>query len=218
MTERVDQLIAGTDGWRPSPEDREVAERLVANIPDHPWTGAQLRQAVDNASMFGAVDHELAQERAYAASLQQSGATDRFEPVDPAAYAAAEAEANDIIEQFTALEHWAVLMQIEMSHGESLSDVAEATWQEAKRESGGWVNDSDRASLVEVLAQHWRHGAELQSWHDGQQAELHEGAETVAPVRGKGYSAARASTAEDLPSLALGHRLPMAPVRLAENR
>jgi hypothetical protein len=63
----------------------------------------------------------------------------------------------------TYSERWARLMQVEMSNGKKLADVAEATSREADLEG---ITGFMYGCAVSQLANCWKHGDELRRWHN----------------------------------------------------
>jgi hypothetical protein len=63
----------------------------------------------------------------------------------------------------TYSERWARLMQVEMSNGKKLADVADATSQEADLEG---ITGFMYGCAVSQLASCWKHGDELRRWHN----------------------------------------------------
>ena len=63
----------------------------------------------------------------------------------------------------TYAERWARLMQLEMSHGRPLADVADATSHEADLEG---ITGFMYGCAVSMLARCWKHGEELRRWHN----------------------------------------------------
>lgn len=63
----------------------------------------------------------------------------------------------------TYAERWARLMQVEMSNGKKLADVADATSQEADLEG---MSGFSYGCAVSQLASCWKHGDELRRWHN----------------------------------------------------
>lgn len=60
-------------------------------------------------------------------------------------------------------ETWARLMQIEMTKGVSLEDIAESTSEEADLEG---ITGLMYGAAVSTLAQTWKHGEQLRRWHN----------------------------------------------------
>jgi hypothetical protein len=63
----------------------------------------------------------------------------------------------------TYAERWAKLMQVEMSNGNKLEDVAEATSHEADIEG---ITGFMYGCAVLILARCWKHGDQLRRWHN----------------------------------------------------
>lgn len=63
----------------------------------------------------------------------------------------------------TFAERWARLMQLEMSQGKTLAEVAEATDREADFEG---ITGFMYGCAVSMLAKCWKHGEELRRWHN----------------------------------------------------
>lgn len=63
----------------------------------------------------------------------------------------------------TYSERWARLMQVEMSQGKNLEDVANATSQEADLEG---ITSFMYGCSVSILSHCWKHGEQLRRWHN----------------------------------------------------
>lgn len=63
----------------------------------------------------------------------------------------------------TYAETWARLMQIEMTKGVPLEDIAESTSQEADLEG---ITGFMYGAAVSTLSQTWKHGEQLRRWHN----------------------------------------------------
>ena len=74
-------------------------------------------------------------------------------------------------------EFWAKLMQVEMSKGKSLKDIAEKTSFEL-----GFLGITGfmYGASVQILSQCWKHGEELRKWHNKEYG--HEGDGVVNPA------------------------------------
>ena len=63
----------------------------------------------------------------------------------------------------TYSERWARLMQVEMTNGKKLEDVADATSQEADLEG---ITGFMYGCAVSTLSHCWKHGEQLRRWHN----------------------------------------------------
>lgn len=63
----------------------------------------------------------------------------------------------------TYAERWARLMQVEMSNGKKLEDVADATSREADSEG---ITSFMYGCAVSILSSCWKHGDQLRRWHN----------------------------------------------------
>jgi len=61
------------------------------------------------------------------------------------------------------LERWADLMEAEINKGKKISDIAEATSNEADTEG---ITGFMYSFAINVLAHCWKYGEELQKWHN----------------------------------------------------
>ena len=78
---------------------------------------------------------------------------------------------------FSYAERWADMMEIEMSTGKEIKDIAKELSFKADTEG---ITGFMYGCAVNVLAQHWEHGEELRRWHNGNYG--HEGDGVVNPA------------------------------------
>lgn len=74
-------------------------------------------------------------------------------------------------------KEWAKLMQVEMSKGKSLKDIAEKTSAEADYDG---ITGFMYGAAVQMLSQCWKHGDDLRKWHNKEYD--HEGDGVVNPA------------------------------------
>jgi len=79
----------------------------------------------------------------------------------------------------TYAERWAQLMQVEMSNGGKLEDVADATSHEADLEG---ITGFMYGCAVSTLARCWKYGDQLRKWHNKQYGVSEEVEGTVNPA------------------------------------
>lgn len=90
-----------------------------------------------------------------------------LEVVDPGAWerwSEANADSHGLVVALFA-QHWARLMQLELSSGKKLEDIAEATAKEVDLDG---ISGATFYVASETLCAHWVHGAELKSWLNSQ--------------------------------------------------
>jgi hypothetical protein len=66
---------------------------------------------------------------------------------------------------FTYAADWAALMEQQMAKGKKLEDIAEATSQKADTDG---ITGFMYGMAVSILRDVWKHGADLNRWHNGQ--------------------------------------------------
>ena len=76
-------------------------------------------------------------------------------------------------------ERWARLMQVEISAGKKLEDVADATSHEADIDG---ITGFMYGAAVHTLASCWKHGDQLRKWHNKQYGKSEDTEGTVNPA------------------------------------
>lgn len=104
---------------------------------------AKAKQETVEAKLVGAPDIELADEAGW----------QKFKTTN------SEVDGGAVV---TYSERWARLMQVEISNGKNLEDVADATSQEANLEGITFMY----GCAVSTLSHCWKHGEQLRRWHN----------------------------------------------------